>query len=153
MEIIALRGFVGDNGNIISIGDKVSVSDSFAKQLIKANKAKESVESIKIEPIKKSKNINKKSNNVADKDDAHDKNNIVVNSDNNNIVDGDNVADIDTQNSDADVDINNNDEIIDNNTDNKLTDTNVGQLDNPKTEQQDNKNNSVIIQKNTAGKK
>ena len=180
MNIIALRGFIGGNGNNISIGDIISVSDDFAKLLIKAGKAKEFIKPDIDELVKKNKKITtqtqKVGNNVApdtlnpqdniggnhqqlNRNESYENNNI-INSDNHDGTNyKDNVADINTQNSDADVDdknvvdINNNDEIIDNNTDNKLTDTNVGQLDNPKTEQQDNKNNSVIIQKNTAGKK
>ena len=179
MNIIALRGFIGGNGNNISIGDIISVSDDFAKLLIKAGKAKEFIKPDIDELVKKNKKITnqtqKVGNNVApDTLNPQDniggnhqqlnpnenyENNNIINSDNHDGINyKDNVADIDTQNSDDDVGDKNvvhidNNEIIDDNTGNQLTDTNVGQSDNTKTEQQDNKNNSVIIQKNTAGKK
>jgi hypothetical protein len=143
-DIIALRGFVGDNGRNIAIGDKVSVSDAFAQQLIKVGKAKEIVT-------------------YPDSDNAHDNQVVSIhqeqtnNHESNTIINSDNDYDIHYQNNVTDIDIQNddviNDEVVDDNSDNQLTDTNIAQLDDTKTEQQDNKSNAVIIQKNTAGKK
>ena len=144
INIIAIRGFIGDNGKIISIGDTLSVSDAFAKQLIKAGKAKEF-----IEPVEKTttnivhelNDIPNDNNDALDnhiesnhdslnphKDDENNEDNIVVNTnDDDNILNQDNVTDIDIQNPETQ----NNTDIV---------------PQRPKTPE-------VIVQKNTAGKK